>query len=381
MGIKNLTKLIRECDPSVFKTAEMDFFRGKKFAVDISIYINKYVNSSREEWINLMTYFLMNLRYNDIKVIIIFDGKHVPEEKTMERESRKTGRESLSNRCDRMEVLYDKIMTRFIDDSGNTRLVDQQTQDEFKKMFARSKIDQDINHEDPEELAMILKEKLEKARLNAEGVSSVHKQITRELIKAMGFSYIEAHGEAEALCSSLAYHGYVDGVISTDSDCFTYGTPLLIRDIKGGMWDYMELKDVLNALEVDMNMFIDLCIALGCDYNKNMSGIGMKRAYQGILKNGSLETWEKQEPTKPFQTLRYHRCHEIFKPYSKKYVSKCRIKEPVDADIDKLDKIFTKTESKYSGDYILSVQRGEDKPRLIKTTYAVREEPDLLDNM
>jgi len=367
MGIKNLTKLVKENKPDAFKTGDVSEFIGKSFAVDISIYINKYVNSSRDEWMNLMAFFLMNLRYHRIKVIIILDGKHVPPEKNMERESRKTGRENLSNRCDRMEALYEKITTRFIDSSGRTRLVDSNTQEEFKKLFARSKIDSDINHEDPEELAVILRERIEKAKLNAEGVTLVHKTITRELIKAMGFSYIEAHGEAEALCSSLAYHGIVDGVISTDSDCFTYGTPLLVRNISGSVWDYVELKDVLSALELDMTSFIDLCIALGCDYNKNMAGVGMKRAYQGILKYGTLSKWQEQEPTKPWETLRYKRCHEIFKPYSRKYVSKCQFKNPKNADVKKLNELFQKTGSSYTGEFVLSVQNREEKPRLFRT--------------
>jgi len=379
MGIKNLTKLVKQNKPDAFKKAKMDFFKGKSFAVDISIYINKYVNSSRDEWLNLMTYFLMNLRYNDIDVIIIFDGKHVPEEKEMEREARKTGRENLANRCDRMEALYNKIMTRFIDEkTGNTRLVDEKTQGEFKELFSRCKIDQDINYEDADDLALVLMERLEKAKLNAEGVSFIHKNVTRQLIKAMGFSYIEAYGEAESLCSSLAFHGIVDGVISTDSDCFVYGTPLLIKDIKGGFWEYMELKDVLEALELEMPAFIDLCIALQCDYNKNMKGVGMKRAYEGILKYGSLDNWEKAEPEKPFEVLRYPKCREIFQPYSKKYVSKCSIKKPKDANVKMLDKIFQQCGSKYTGEYVLSVQKKECAPSLRKSMYDERREIDIL---
>lgn len=39
-----------------------------------------------------------------------------------------------------------------------------------------------------------------------------------------------------------------------------------------------------------MDEFIDLCILLGCDYMKKISGIGPVKAYDMILKNGkSLE--------------------------------------------------------------------------------------------
>jgi len=151
MGIQNLTSLLKELNPNILRTESLDFFRGKRVSLDISVYINKYISINRENWTTQMAYLLMNLRYNDIEVIIIFDGKHVPIEKEMTREKRKLGRLSTANRCDKMQNLYDKIMLSFFDKKGNTRIVDESTQTEFRKLFARSRVDfNSINMEDPE---------------------------------------------------------------------------------------------------------------------------------------------------------------------------------------------------------------------------------------
>lgn len=355
MGIKNLISLAKEYKKDLVKTANLDFFRGKKIALDISIYINKYVCTSRENWITQMCYLLMNLRYNDIQVIIIFDGKYVPPEKEQTREGRKVGRQSQAVRCDKMEALYEKVCTQ--------KLVDEYTQMEVKEMFKRSKVDfSQINLEDPDDVQVLLKEKIEKSKISSEGVQPYHKEITKKLVKGLGFSYIQAYGEAEAMCSSLAYHGLVDAVVSTDSDCLAYGAPILITEIKGGKWTYIELKDVLSALSMEFPTFLDLCICLGCDYNKNMKGCGKKGAYVGMQKYKSLDKWQQQEPNKDFEILIYPKCRKYFKPYSKKYLASCNFKIPGDADPKILDEVLVGTI--YNTQYVVDVQAKVKKPGL-----------------
>ena len=376
MGIKNLTSLLKELNPDILKSRGLDYFKGKRVALDISIYINKYVATNRENWTTMLAYLLMNLRYNDIEVIIIFDGKNVPIEKEMERESRKLNRLSTANRCDKMQNLYDRIMISFFDKKGNTRIVDNATINEFKALFARSRVDfNSINLEDPEELVIFLREKIEKAKMVAEGVLPIHRETAKSLVRAMGFSYIQAYGEAEALCSSLAFRGYVEAVISTDSDCLAYGAPILITDIKAGKWEFYRLKDVLRTLQLKFHSFVDLCIALGCDYNKNMKGCGKKTAYKCIQQYGSLDNWEAQESHKSFEILRYPTCRKYFRAYSDAYIQKCVFKTPGNADIAELDKIFSETGSHYKGQYVYDVQQKLHKPGL---WFSQREEPDML---
>lgn len=365
MGIKGLVSLVKKYNPSIVQTENLDYFRGKKIALDISIYINKYVSSSRENWISLMCYLLMNLRYNDIDVIIIFDGKYVPPEKQLERESRKTNRQSQATRCDKLQSLFDRISTM--------QVVDLYTQHEVQEIFKRSKVDfSEINCEDPEELQILLREKIEKATIASQGVQPYHKEITRRLVKGMGFSYIEAYGEAEALCASLAFHGIVDAVVSTDSDCFAYGAPILITEIKGGKWTFMRLKDVLKALDMKFEPFVDLCISLGCDYNKNMTQCGPARVMEKLKMYGSLDVWKEQEPQRNFEVLRYEKCRKYFTPYTKEYLEICNFKVPGDVDPKFLTDVLVGTI--YTCDYVSQVQRKEKRPSL----YFQR--PSLLDD-
>jgi len=198
----------------------------------------------------------------------------------------------------------------------------------------------------------------------AEGVQPIHREITRNLVKAMGFSYIQAYGEAEALCSSLAFRGYVDAVISTDSDCLAYGTPILIIEIKGGQWQFYRLKDVLRTLGLKFTPFVDMCIALGCDYNTNIPKYGKKKVYDCIRKYGSLDKWEEAESHLEFEILRYQKCRKYFTAYSDRYIRKCIFRTPTDANITELDSIFSGTGSTYTGKYVLDVQNRLIKPGL-----------------
>jgi len=49
------------------------------------------------------------------------------------------------------------------------------------------------------------------------------------------------------------------------------------------------LEAALKGLQLTMAQFVDLCILLGCDYTKKISGIGPVKALQFIRQYGSLE--------------------------------------------------------------------------------------------
>ena len=53
----------------------------------------------------------------------------------------------------------------------------------------------------------------------------------KNLIKSMGFQYIEAHGEADKLCAALVKKNKVYGVLTEDMDLFAYGCPVVFRYI------------------------------------------------------------------------------------------------------------------------------------------------------
>ena len=81
MGIRYLNKLFREeCkNKDAIKITHMSQLSGKKIAVDISIYLYKFV--SDDQLIENMYLLLSIFRYYNIIPIFVFDGKPPAEKK------------------------------------------------------------------------------------------------------------------------------------------------------------------------------------------------------------------------------------------------------------------------------------------------------------
>lgn len=116
----------------------------------------------------------------------------------------------------------------------------------------------------------------------------------KKLLKLMGVPYIEAPGEAEAECASLANSGKVYAAGSEDMDTLTFGTPILLRhltaaDQKKIPIAEIHLKTAMTAMDLTKDQFVDLCILLGCDYCDPIKGVGPVTAYKMIQEHKSLE--------------------------------------------------------------------------------------------
>lgn len=350
MGIKDLSTLIKKYSTNLpYREFQPIEFRGKTFAVDISIYICGFVMSSQETWLNRMVQFLLSFKKWGITPIIIFDGKNVPIEKLDERESRKTNQQSQKSRLEKMQFFKEQALL-YTDD-----ILPVPIQEDFKELFKRCRIP-DINIKDPEEVILFIQERIDKAMQTSEGVQPHHKQMTRQLVTNLGYRYIEAYGEAESLAASMAYSGLVDGVVSRDTDSLVYGCPLLV-DFKTNKFHGVYLKDILTGLDITMKTFIDMCICLGCDYNKRMPKVGPAAIYTALKKYGNIDEW-KANSTKEWHLLKVDRCRAIFRPYSRKYQTlKCNIRQR-ELNIEELDKLFSASQSRYTGQYIKDMLAG-----------------------
>jgi 5'-3' exonuclease len=356
MGIKDLNQLIKKYSKeNVFKEIPAKDFQGKIFAVDISIFICSFVLSNQETWFSRMTGFLLSFKKWDINVIIVFDGKNVPQEKLIERESRKSNQQKEKARLEKLQFFKERVMLHADD------IIPEPLQDEFKDLFKHSKKNiESLNLRDPEDMIVYLQEQINKKEQTSEGIQPHHKEMTRQLVTYMGLRYIEAHGEAESLAESMAYHKMVDGIISRDTDSLVYGPNVLITNCEGNTFKCVYLKDILRNLEISMETFIDICICLGCDYNHRMKLVGPAKIYPALQKYKTIDEWKKDCPEKPFHELKYNRCREIFRPYSKKYLTrKCNIRQK-EINIDGLNKLFQRANSRYDGNYVMSVLKGEN---------------------
>lgn len=141
------------------------------------------------------------------------------------------------------------------------------------------------------------------------------------LIIGIGIPVLQAKGEAEQLCASMAKEGLVSAVFSDDTDNLVYGCPLLITSMSECYFveeknrsfrkaTCVLLSDILDDLGWNQETFVDFCITLGCDFNERVYGLGPKTAYKLIQKFGSIDNYPEKYDLTP---LNYKRCREIFR--------------------------------------------------------------------
>ncbi|MCL6500671.1 MAG: flap endonuclease-1 [Candidatus Pacearchaeota archaeon] len=117
---------------------------------------------------------------------------------------------------------------------------------------------------------------------------------SKELLKALGLSVVQAPSEGEAQCSFMAKKHEAYCVASQDYDSLAFGAPRLVqnltlarkRRLASGAYmpvmpELIELEHVLNSLQINQEQLICLAILVGTDFNPGgIKGIGPKRALQ-----------------------------------------------------------------------------------------------------
>lgn len=231
MGIKNLYKYILEND--LEKEINISELKNKIIAIDISILLYQVVISTRSKCgidhlspsgeISTHILGLFNKTINLIKKRIIpvyvFDGKPPDIKKRtldMRKDIRAKAMEKLKNTTDEKERI--KYLKRSV--SINRKQLDE----------------------------------------------------CRQLLDIMGIPYINAPQEADSQCSYLAKNGMVDGVLTEDMDIFTFGSPIIYKNLYSSKKPpkKINLTEILNETGLKFNEFIEWCCLLGSDYCKGI---------------------------------------------------------------------------------------------------------------
>ena len=207
MGIKSLTKLIKDKSPESIKTDQLHNLSGKKVAIDASLILYQCLLNVRNKGsmlknkenkvtshINGIFYKIINYLSLNIEPIFIFDGKP-PEEKDKiikERQAKaKTAKDNMSN----------------------AKTIEEKNKLEKKSM-----------------------------RLTCEHINDIKK-----LLNLMGITYLHIEGEGEAIASELCRIGYVDYVITEDMDSLVFGCPKLIRNC---LDKNIKRKDIISIINI-----------------------------------------------------------------------------------------------------------------------------------
>ncbi|GMT00345.1 hypothetical protein PENTCL1PPCAC_22519, partial [Pristionchus entomophagus] len=283
MGIKDLSKVIADHAPNAIKEMEKKGFFGRKVAVDASMCLYQFLVAVRQDGSQLQnadgetTSHLMGIFYrtismieNGIKPVYVFDGKP-PDMKSGELQKRAQRREDTEKQLKEAE------------EEGDTEAVQK-----FERRLVK--------------------------------VTKEHNEEVKKLLRLMGIPIVEAPCEAEAQCAQLVRSGKVYGTATEDMDALTFGSNILLRNMTASEAKKLKVKEihlarVLEAFEMTMEEFVDLCIMLGCDYCGTIRGVGPKKAFELIKKYSTIETvLENLDTTKypPPSEWPYKRARELF---------------------------------------------------------------------
>ena len=128
----------------------------------------------------------------------------------------------------------------------------------------------------------------------------VHSNECMELLSYLGIPFIQAVGEAEALCSLMNKCKQVDAVLTEDSDAFLYGATVVLRglniaDPEIQMYSMEKISEVLKIGREDM---IAMGVLLGCDFYTGVASVGKasclklcQKLESGVTLLDRMEVW------------------------------------------------------------------------------------------
>ena len=230
MGIKHLNHfLIENCTSKAIYKTSLKQFANKVIVIDTSIYLYKFAEKSAvAENIYLM---ISVFRQYNIVPVFIFDGKPPVEKKEL----------LIRRRIEKdiAEAKYNELKCAI--ESGDV-----------------------IGGE----YSFLEMEKLKKQFIRVREFDIAK---SKEVMRAYGVPYIESKGESDHLCAFLVKHGFAWACMSDDMDMFLYGCPRVIRHLSllNHEGVYYDTSQILFDLDMSQDIFNDIAILSGTDYNLN----------------------------------------------------------------------------------------------------------------
>lgn len=243
MGIPKLNKFLMEHCSNSIKKHHLKTFINKKVAVDISIYLYKFLSDG--DYMEHLYVFLSLFKYYCIIPIFVFDGKPPPEKSAI-----------LKRRYCEKQTAYKEYKT---------------LEEEMCKITDITKLYQ------MEKTMNSLKKKM--VRITSD---DINKAI--ELIKAFGFNYYFAPHEADQLCVYLTISGKTYATMSDDMDMIVSGCPIVLRNLS--MMNHevcmYNTHQIVDELGMSLDEFRDMVVLSGTDYEITQipTNISIQKAFE-----------------------------------------------------------------------------------------------------
>ena len=278
MGIRMLNKFLRDKCKSSISRVNLSELSGKKIAVDISIYLYKFLgeNALLENLYLMISIF----RHHNIIPVFVFDGKP-PLEKNDTIAFRKKTKKSAREEYYRLKQMLDDIESDVV-------VSDSENGDNDGAEVPLNTADSTVD----------IRTMMDKLKKKFVILKSEHIQNAKTLLQAYGMTYIESPGEADMLCAKLVAKNIVYACLSEDTDMFVYGCSRVLRylSLTASTVILYDFQEIIKTLGMTTYEFRQLCIMYGCDYlpknekqsYKNMTifnSYKMFKNYKDDLKN------------------------------------------------------------------------------------------------
>jgi 5'-3' exonuclease len=361
MGIHSLNKFLRNNCPDIYEEIHISEYSFKKVAIDISLYLCKFKTVCGDRWLSAFINLIACLRKNEVHCSFIYDTG-APPEKDAERKERSAQRAKLEERVYKLEEAMEKF---HLSGEIDQVLIDLYTRRKKKgpPRLMKRKIDEvDMG---------FVEGAVTKMRGQILNIKPEDFRKTKELFDILKVPYFDAPLEAETTCADLCKRGFVDAVLSEDTDVMAYACPIFLSKIKtsDGTCTRINYAEMLASLELKSEEFLDLCIMCGCDYNKNIFRVGPEKAYKYIQKYSSIEGIAANTKL-DISILNHVRGRELFRDYEK---VACKIKYCGTPDFKKLEEFLFKNNVRCSIEGL--------KKSFVHQTTIVFEEGDTDENL
>ena len=300
MGIKNINTLIKSSCERALINVTIKSLAGGRIAIDAPLVFYTNMAIATKEYVKKMADLLADL---DMEKIIKHCVRSCVEFHLFWMNSKispvwlKDG-----------DVVVEKLETR--KKRSKARKDARKRIEELKEILS----DQDVmsrKKRDEEELRKLMSNYFV---INEETLEALYGALT-----GLGIPVITCPGEAEAYGVSLNRAGLVQGLWTSDTDCYALGginmyTGFGPRNSDGERTVCsVHIPYILEDLKFTQEQVRDLCIMSGSDFNDNIPNIGVARSFKFIKDHGSIEEFEKKTK-KDCDILNYERSRELLTP-------------------------------------------------------------------
>lgn len=275
MGIKDLTKFVRDKHSSALSKINLSELKYKRVAIDTAIYLFKFKCSAGSSWLRSFVSMVKLFRINNVEPIYVFDSQ-APPEKLLEQQRR---RQVMNER---------KTTTKYLKDAVELYKMSGEIDESLQKCY--DKINTcTINTSDKGiDVELITNHLISKEKADI-SITSEDILNLKHVFKYLNVEYTCAIAEAEATCAYMYHQKDVDYVLTDDSDIMAYGCSYLSKIGPSGTCVYTDYQLLLESTGLSREEFVDFCIMMGTDYNDRVKGFGPVKCLKTITEFSTLD--------------------------------------------------------------------------------------------